>query len=310
MSQRARSARSVAGAAWRHFGVGVSLFLLSCSGAEPPVDEGARPAPSLEVARIVAVANARGSSRAEARAALEEDVRLAELLRRTDPDRAELVTRLALGRALVSDLARRAREAGPPTDDEIRAVSERRWWEFDRPRLARVIHAVVLSSEPDAGAERLARQVAEAVADATSAAAFRKAAEAVTAEGFSLKVEELPPVDPAGRAFDPERPPRPGSTPRTFDPDFARAASALENIGDKSPVVRTKFGYHVLMLTGSVPALEVDWEKRRSMLHDEIIRERGRALAAEVLASQRRAANPEVERAALDLTARLGELVR
>jgi parvulin-like peptidyl-prolyl isomerase len=132
----------------------------------------------------------------------------------------------------------------------------------------------------------------------------------VPADGFSVRVEDLPPLTRDGRSVDPERPPPDGSRAGQFDPDFARAATELNDVGSKSPVVHTKFGYHVLLLTGSIPALEPSLEERRTMLHDEIMVSRARALEQSVLDLRRAALAPQIERSALELTEQLEGFVK
>jgi peptidyl-prolyl cis-trans isomerase C len=61
-------------------------------------------------------------------------------------------------------------------------------------------------------------------------------------------------------------------------PAFEEAAFDLENDGDVSPVVRTKFGYHIIQLTGRQPAKELSIEEVR----DRIIRQLESAKRREV----------------------------
>jgi hypothetical protein len=281
------------------------LCSFGCSHATEPDAARHGPARRIDAASIAAVRAATGAPRDVALAALTDDLLLSEHLRDSDPPRANALARFALARAALAELVREARAQGAPSDAEVEALTAQRWWQLARPRMARVIHAVVESDGENPAAERVARQIAAAVASAENAKAFRKAAEVVPAEGFSVKVEELPPVAPDGRSIDPEQPPPRGPGERRFDLDFARAAAGLNDVGARSPVVRTKFGYHVIQLTGSIPPLTPSLEERRTMLHDEIMLGRGRGLERQVLERQRAALAPELERAALELTGRL-----
>ena len=285
----------------------VSLLLcaIGCSRATEPGPAPHGPARRIDAASIAAVRTATGAPRDAVVAALIDDLLLSEHLRESDPSRASALSRLALARVALADLAREAPAQGPPSDAEVEALTQKRWWQLARPRMARVIHAVVSSDGENPAAERVARQIAAAVVSAEDAKAFRKAAEAVPAEGFSVKVEELPPVAADGRSIDPEQPPPRGPGERRFDLDFARAAAGLNDVGAKSPVVHTKFGYHVLQLTGSIPPLTPSLAERRTMLHDEIMLDRGRALERQVLDRQRVALAPALERNALELTGQL-----
>jgi peptidyl-prolyl cis-trans isomerase C len=52
-------------------------------------------------------------------------------------------------------------------------------------------------------------------------------------------------------------------------PEFEEIAFSLQNVGDTSDLVRTKFGYHIIRLTGRQPAQELPL----SEVHDRIIRQ-------------------------------------
>lgn len=107
----------------------------------------------------------------------------------------------AAARALLEELQRAARAAGPPTDTEVQQVTERRWWDLDRPPSVKVTHAVVRVKKPvdDSAARELAERIAKATVGAESAADFEKRATAVPANGLTVLVEHLPPVTEDGR---------------------------------------------------------------------------------------------------------------
>jgi hypothetical protein len=288
------------------------LVLVVCAacGERPRENEPAPPASgtpgvTLSAARLRAVERSTGVAPAAALASSSEDVLLAADLQRQDAAAAAQLRRVALARSLLVELKREGMRAGPPSDAEVEVSSQARWWQFARPRMVRVTHAVVMSQGPNEAARALAERIARAVSGTTSASDFRNAAQAVPAEGFTVKVEDLMPVAADGRALDPENPPPVGPGERRFDSDFARAAAALDAVGAKSSVVHSKFGYHVLLLTGSVPELKPPMEERRRMLHDEILTGRSRALTDAVLARQRQAVAPDLDRAALELTERM-----
>jgi peptidyl-prolyl cis-trans isomerase C len=49
-------------------------------------------------------------------------------------------------------------------------------------------------------------------------------------------------------------------------PDFEEAAFSLEKVGDTSDLVRTKFGYHIIVLTGRQPAKELSLDEVRERI--------------------------------------------
>jgi len=210
----------------------------------------------------------------------------------------------ALARSLLEQIQRETSRA-PVTDEEVTEATGWHWQQLDRPASVRTTHAVVLVKDPsqDAGALALARRVAEATAGATDPKEFERRATAVPADGHAVKVEHLPPVTADGRivALEPGGPP----STATFDPEFARAANALRVVGEQSPVIKSAFGYHVILLEERLEARTTTLEERRSILHDEILDQRARGKVDQVLAAARRGTSIEVSRAAGDLTKRV-----
>jgi peptidyl-prolyl cis-trans isomerase C len=200
---------------------------------------------------------------------------------------------------MLGALGEEARAGGPPTDAEVRALSEERFWELDRPRMVAVVHAVVLSPEPDPAARALAERIAVATAHANTDAEFQAAAGMVDAGRFTVKLETLQPVTLDGRAVNPAAPPPAGPAVQQYDREFAAAAQRLARPGEQSPVLRTSFGYHVLYALSIIPPQQPSLDERRALLHDEIMSQRATALSAELLERQRREFVPTQSRSAL-----------
>ena len=284
------------------FGVAVA----GCSAEAPAPPQPSRAPLVISEGLIGAIARERGLPREQALELAVEDGLLARELEGAAPALAGWVERVALARQLLVDLAEEARLAGPPSDAEIREITEARFWELDRPRMVRTIHAVVVSPEEDPNARALADRIAQATRDAKSPEEFQARASAVPAENFTVKVELLPPVTEDGRAVDPDRPPPAGPGVQHFDRSFAAAAHLLQRAGEQSPVVRSPFGYHVIYLVAAVEARQPALDERRALLHDEIMKARAKALSSALLARGRSELSPQQERSALASMQTLG----
>jgi hypothetical protein len=203
----------------------------------------------------------------------------------------------ALGRALLRDLSREARAAGPVTDQEVQQFTDMFWFDVARPPSVMTVHAVVQvkaedSPETWAKAEEVARAIRQAVEPATSLARasempndpksdqalaeFLTRAKAVDAAGLTVLPQPLPPI-----AADAQSVTREGRQP--FDPAFTKAAMSLGRRGDLIGPVRSDFGVHVIMATGLDPGASTTFEERRALFERDIIDARVGALREAVL---------------------------
>jgi hypothetical protein len=303
---------------WRQRFVGsivVTVLVVACGRAEAPAPAhqaielaggvvarvGAAPIASSEVANVMTAQGLRPRDAVEA--VVEDTLFAREAQERLPAPVRDQIERSVLARALVESLWQQAR-AAPPTEEEVRRWTERKWSELDRPAAAQVCHAVAMlpkeaSAEQQAQARAVANRIAEAVRGAESCDEFKRLAEGVPRSDVQVRVEDLAPATADGRVVSPQWP------PRTYDIDFSRAANALESPGEISPVTKSSFGFHVIYLVQRIPAQRVPYAKRLEAVREDVYRERGEASLKRLLDEQRRATTVRVERSSEELMRRV-----
>jgi peptidyl-prolyl cis-trans isomerase C len=296
----------------------VLVFALAACGSEPA--KGKRvsgPLPSGVVARV---ASSDISQRSVEQIALAQRLTPRKALEKAVPDalfalEAQLrlpratraaSERAALARALLETLAADAEAKGPASDAEIQRVTAERWVDLDRPVSVRTSHAVVLlpkTGDPSR-ARSLAERIQQAVHGIRDPEAFLRAARAVPTDGLSIRAERLPYVTPDGRAISTDRQRVPAGE---FDEVFSRAANALQAPGDQSPVIQTRFGYHVILLEERLPERRMPEAERRAALGPEVLSRRADTLRRELVVALKQKTRVEVQRDAEEQTAQLNE---
>jgi len=259
---------------------------------------------TITIQDVREVARVQGITLAAARDRLIADALLA-IQARALPWAERSAERSALAREMLDELAAQARAVDPPTDADVERVTAERWWELDCPASARTAHVALLVKTP--GDETRARGVADAIESAVRGATepreFFARAAAVPRGELELRAERLPPVAADGRVV-PLAEPRRGD-PGQFEVAFARAANAIAVEGATSPVVRTSYGFHVILLEEKLPERRPSLGERRVLVAAHLARERARELVEKEVARLRSASRIEVSRAAEQLTARV-----
>lgn len=293
------------------------LIAAGCGGKEPPPPPAKAALPAGVLARVGQelvgsdtvgrLFEARGVT-AEAAANLAvSDALWAEGARALLPaGTSRAVERTALARSMLEELSRAAQAEGPPSDAEVATIVKDRWLELARPEAVRTSHVVVLNDKPerDAAARAVADKLATALKDAKGAEDLLRIGKAFPGEGFEIRAEALGFVTTDGRTFHKE-----GNAYEVlagqFDPEFTRAAHALTTRGQQSPVIKSQFGYHVILLEEREPAQIVPTGELQALLAPEVVARRAAAARRLLVGRLRGQSSVQVERALDDLTAKV-----
>jgi peptidyl-prolyl cis-trans isomerase C len=208
----------------------------------------------------------------------------------------------ALAHALLHALKQQAEALGAASEEELARMSSERWAEVDRPPSARTAHAVVLAGKDASQARAVAERLQRAVAGVSDAARFIEIARQVPTDGLELRAERLPPVAADGRTIAGADG---ANAAASFDPSYAKAANAIAQVGDQSPLVQSKFGFHVILLEEKLPERRLSLEERRALFEPEIHVRRARKAEQALLERLRQQQPPERNRAAAELLAQV-----
>lgn len=220
--------------------------------------------------------------------------------------RRQMAERAVLARALLARIEDAAKSPSTPSDAEVESMTETRWIDLDRPVAAITCHAVVHAQGlDDAGGMSLAQRLADALRPATRCQEFLERANAFPVVGAKITAEPLPPVTADGRTMILDGKGEPVDEGDAFDTEFARAAHQIKAIGEQSSVVRTRFGWHVILLEGRVAEHRVSFEERRRVLTDDILRKRAKDASDRLIVALRQSTSITVERAATETAARV-----
>lgn len=282
-----------------------TLVLASCGGEKTEGRSGERASlggdavarvgdVTIRRALVVEVARAQRVSAADALKRLVDDAVAAQAATAQGLDRASPArwrTVAARARGLSERLLREAREAGPPTDDEVRELSALHWLQVDRPVTVRVVHSVVRPSSPEKASEvravatRLRARVVEAKDEADFLARAKEVAAEVKGSGVEVIAESLGVFDEDGRSVE-------GGN--GYVKAFAAGAHALASPGETSGLVETEFGTHVIRLLERFPEQRMPFETRRVAFTEEVAMRRARAAYEKLLEVARKRAPVEI----------------
>lgn len=285
-----------------------AALLLTCGTKRPPPERAA----ALDgdaVARVgdeVVAAQTVSAIASEQNVSVEQAMKLAifdalvaaEARARGYDQRERRQTRAALANVLIQQLAAEARAEGDPSEAEIAELTAANWYEVARPDAVAVVHAVVrVEANEDplvaAKAEALASSIRAAVLPASEAAKrepgpdflprpgipqkadrageqFLRIAKSTPSAGFSVAAEFIPAFSADGDTVHYET-----RSPH-YDPDFTAQAFKLRERGDVSPVIRTPFGFHVIMLLGQVPGSMLSLPARQQLFAPLVVLARTR----------------------------------
>lgn len=220
--------------------------------------------------------------------------------------RLHMTERAVLGRALLERLEERTKVPSEPTDAEVKTMTERRWIEFDRPEAVVTCHVVIHAERLTDGAGfALAQRLADALRAVTACDEFLDRAKKFPVVGARITAERLPPVTRQGRTLVLDDAGAPVDEGESFDLAFAEAAHSIQANGSQSRIVRTAFGWHIILLESRLPAMTVPFDERRRLLREDILQRRAKDAADDLLKEMRRDTKIAIERAAIETAGRV-----
>ncbi len=228
-------------------------------------------------------------------------------LSRWYPHEATGLTRLGLAIALTRALVDDAAKQGAVTPEELASWTAYHWAQVDRPQVFRTTHAVVrlaagASPVDIAKGERVATAISGAAAGSPDADAFQQRANSVSTDGLEVKVEALDFVAEDGRVM--RLGAKPPAQAGSYDPAFARAAHLCRRSARSAPT-RPNFGFHIIRLEETLPAVRLDEAVRIDMARTDALDRRARLLTQALLTAERKRTNPVTERSAEEATAKV-----
>lgn len=193
------------------------------------------------------------------------------------PSAARAVTRAVLAREFMESWRASMLARGPVEPEEAETATSSAWLELKRPRAVRAaeIFLRVRLLESDEKARAKMEKIRERVSEADSTVQFGElATEAAKELDAEIAGRIWPPVAADGRVV----PVGLGDDPGERVPEeIVRAATALTEPGEKSPVVGTAGGYHLLIAHEIIPERIASDAELSELVRPLVAADRGRA---------------------------------
>lgn len=206
-----------------------------------------------------------------------EAAQVALHMHETRPSATSAVVRATLFRSFMESWSDAQLRRAPITSAEVEAATAKAWLEVRRPRSVRFgeIFLAVRPIESDELARHNMEDLRARVEGAESTVQFgQMATEAASALGIEISARMWPPVAADGRVV----PAALGDDPNESVPGvLVRAATALREPGDKSPVIGSRDGYHLLIAHEIIPEREVPADKIEKVTRPLVAADRGGA---------------------------------
>lgn len=198
--------------------------------------------------------------------------------------------RQQLAKALFDRLGQEVRTEGPPTKDELELWAKEQWFEVRRPESRAAVHAVVqVAEDADTATVERAKTLAEKIHSSLESIGERApridgpdlmprpgldmfpedpvtknvfaTVDGLDAAGLPVTREQLPPIGVDGLSIQPP-------SRRPFDRDFVAALNKLDARGALSPVIRSSYGWHVILLLARYPERMLSDEELAARFRD------------------------------------------
>lgn len=201
----------------------------------------------------------------------------------TAGDRASVIERGVLSRALVETMRDRALQAAPPTEEESKQIVAEQWLRFDRPRAVRTvaIRVPVPEMADDALYQAAAEKLRQASLGTLNLETLLERTQAVEVQVEVQRVR-MPPVAADGKVV-PEDAMDHDLT--QVEREFAEQANLLSAPADITPVFALKDAFQFLFATEIIEPFKMDAAEQRREVQLRVGQSRISPQLAEIVAA-------------------------